>query len=351
MNVGRPGHVVATLLLVSGCAPDVIDVGPDESVDALQPLRDDWRVEVDVPFDAEAVSRISIGGGETADNFANRGDVIVRSDGVPGRIIVEMRRFTFNRASDVERDLESLVLLTHRIEDELRPRDELPPSACDERWDQDCAIRVRYDGQIQVRTGGADLRVTLPPEYEGHVEVVIEDNDEFAYVNTAEVCMLGLRGTTNVEMGSGRAWLSLADDISLVPGCAEEDVVACQEADPAWSFDCPCVQPAGFPISRVQGEAAELVVSIPTDFWAKLVAGSEPPCEQTTDPAPENAPPGSWPDAGYRVEASSRVCDEVAFYESPDHWEDSVEPDREQRGNVDICRDCLRDVTCDDLVR
>lgn len=350
MNVRRLGHRLAASLLVSGCGADVIEVEGEDSVDSLQPLRDDWRVDLDVPFDVEAVSHISIGGLEVADNFANRGDVIVRFDGAPGRIVVEMRRFTFNRASDVEADLENLELWTHRIEDGVEPLLDPPPSACAERWDQNCAMRVHFDGRTQVRTGGADLRVTLPPDYVGHVEVVTEDNDEFAYVNTAEVCMLGLRGTTNVEMGSGRAWVSLADDIALVPGCAEEDVLACEEADPAWSFDCPCLQSAGFPVSRVQGEAAELVVSVPTELWTNLVARVEPPCEQSTDSAPENAPPGTWPDAGYRIEASNRTCDDVPFYETPDDWNDNVEPHRELRGNVEICRDCLRDVTCDELI-
>ena len=350
MGVGRLGQWLAALLLVSGCAADVIDVNDEDSLDPLRPLRDEWRIEIDTSFDAEAVSRISIGGLEESNNFANRGDVIVRFDGAPGRITVEMRRFTFNRESDIEGDLDSLSLWTHRIEDGLSSPLDLPPSACAERWDQDCAMRVHFDGPGQVGTAGADLRVTLPPEYVGRLEVMTEDNDEFAYRITAEVCMLGLRGTTNVTMGSGRAWLSLADDIAQVPGCPEEDVLACENADPPWSFDCPCVQATGFPISRVHGEAAEMVVSVPSDFWANLVASAEPPCEQTAAVAPENAPPGAWPDAGYRIEASNRACDEVAFYETPDDWEENLEPHAEQRGNVEICRDCLLDVTCDDLI-
>lgn len=336
------------MLLVTACAADVIDLPvPDTS---LQPLRDDWRVELDVPFDVQAVSRISIGGLETFSNFANRGDVVVNFDAPPGRILIEMRRFSFNRATDVGSDLDRLTLWPYAIDDGLAAPFEARPTACSERWDLDCGVRVHFDGQNQVRTAGADLRVSLPPQFVGELEVVTEDNDDFEYVDAGDVCINGARGVTNVELESGRAWVAFADDVAIAPGCPEEDVVACESGDPPWAFDCPCVQQTGFPASRIRGESADVLVSVPEDYWANLVARAEPPCAQSTDDASVNAPPGAWPDAGHRIEASSGACEDVAFYESPEDWEDGP-AEFEQRGNVQLCLDCLRGFTCADLVR
>ena len=331
-----------------GCsAPDDI-IGVSVPSGEPQPRRDEWRLELYAPFDAEAVTRISIGGREEADNFANRGDVVVRFDGEPGRILVEMRRFDFTR--DPDSAFERLELWTHRLDDGLWPPQDPSDGVCAERWDLDCGVRVHYDGQTQAAASGADLRVTLPPEFDGHVQVVTEDADTEAYVNRADVCMLGLRGTADVVLGSGRAWLSLARDVHLVPGCNEEDEVACETADPPWQWDCPCLEPQGFGAASVWGARTDLMVSVPAGLWTLEYADNEWPCERSVERAPENAPAGAPAAGGYMVQAMSEECGLVEHFDSPADWRDSEQPESEQRGHVEICRDCLFGARCDELI-
>ena len=308
--------------------------------DDPQPRRDAWRIEVDAPFDVETVSRISIGGPMVSDNYVNRGDVIVRFDGPPDRIVVEMRRFTFGRD---ENGFDRLSLWTHVLDETPPPAAARPPSACAERWDQDCGVRVYYDGQVQPSRSGADIRITLPPQFIGVLEVFTEDNDRHQeYRETAEVCVAGLRGSAAIQLGSGRAWVSLAEDIVPTPGCPEQDLLACEDAEPPWDSECPCAQQPGFGYVAVAGAAADVLVSVPLDLRSTFDVGVKAPCEGTLDGMPSAS--------GYAVRAQNEACRMVEYFESPEDWLAQTEPRVELRGHIEVCRDCLRDVTCDALL-
>ena len=351
------GQELAWLLLSMSCAADeggcsapgdIVGIAvPSSDEPQPQPRRDEWRLEIEAPFYAEVVSRISIGGRDEADRLANRGDVVVRFDGEPGRIRVEMRRFDFT--ADPDAAFERLELYTHRLEDGVWSSQDLPDRACTERWDLDCGVRVLYDGQYQPQGAGADLRVTLPPEYVGSVTVVTNDAHADNYSNAGDVCLLGLRGSAEVELQHGRAWLSLADDVSVAPGCAPMDVAACEMAE--WSFDCPCLESGWFGMARVRGYAADMLASVPSDLWASLHARNEYPCENHVEETPGNAPAGASEGGGYHVDLDDSECGHFRFFEAPEDWNRNARPEADLRGNVEICRDCLRDVSCDDLIR
>lgn len=330
-----------------GCSAseDTIDLGV--SSEELQPRRDEWRLELDAPFDALAVSRISIGGNMELDNFVNRGDVIVHFDGKPGRIQIEMRRFDFTR--DPDGRFERLRLWTHRLDEGLGAPQDGPPGACAQQWDQDCGVRVHYDGQSQPIRSGADLRVTLPPEYVGHVQVVTQDTVSDEYTTRSDVCMLGLRGSSDVWLESGHAWVSLAPDIRVVPQCTEAEEQQCATADPPWR-ECPCIEEHGFGSTMITGVRANQLVSIPLGLWALAIADGEFPCEYGEEEPPDGVPAGTI-DLGYAVSARSAECGLVEYFESPGDWRDDVEPDSEQRGDVEICRGCIEAVRCEELLR
>jgi hypothetical protein len=420
MDIVRGVLVVGATLLAAACGPDVppsaegtdatsntggsADSGVDDtgSLHQRQPFRDDWRVEADLDFlhvdPATGVPQIytlAIGGRETMDNFANRGDVIVNFDGPANRILIELRRFTFTTdAESAEGDFDHLHLwaFTSQLG---RPQDQDPADDCvSSGWQNACSIRVYYDGISQLERSGADIRVTLPADYRQTVTVVTEDNvEEQSYLNRGNVCIGNLLGSADVETESGNVWASLADDATPAPKCTAEQIQACEEWTvedrsgmqiPApWAPECDCIAVGGGEFGRLaivnrEGSASNVMVDVPAGLWASIraenqgelqnVAGEH--CEASiTVPNFEPSQTGndfpweafgsaSYPGepailgAGYSGQATSSTCGPVAFTEDPEDFVGEHNGDAQavgERGNIEVCTGCIVE-SCDMLV-
>jgi hypothetical protein len=382
----------------------------DESADeesgvppaSRQPFRDEWRVEADLPFvhvdpttGMPLVFELAIGGRETADNFANRGDVIVNFDGPADRILVELRRFTFTVSQeDAEQDYGNLHLWAFAAAPG-RPQDQDVTDDCiASGWQNGCNVRVYYDDLVQPQRSGADIRVTLPPDYRQSITVVTEDDVEEAdYQNRGNVCIAGLHATAEVEVQSGNVWVSLADDATPVPTCTLAQIDACEQWTvedgmgnqiPApWAPECDCIAVGGgvfgrLAIANEDGAASNVTVDMPAGLWASIraenqglaqdVAGEHCEASVTVPGFVPNRTGNDFPweafgnasypgepaimGAGYSIQATSSACGPVVYTEHP---EDFVGPGNEamqatgERGNLEVCTGCIAQA-CDELV-
>lgn len=368
----------------------------------IVPFRDDWVLEGDFAL-PDDVQTIRIGGrltGGTDRNFANRGDVVVGFDGEPGRIVIEMRRFTaaFCEATAAE-DFADLSLWAYAgvSGDPLPPGQMDPTASCLEGgWRDGCSVRVYYDGLSQLARSGADLRVTLPADYRGLLDIVTEDNDaDPDYFNRGDVCVLDLPGSAEIELGSGRAFVRLAADITPSPRCAADDVATCEswpcagpddacDGSQAWANECPCVAQLG-EFGRVNIDTADIAamdaqIDLPASLWSSITARNEGPgqtleehCAAIVDvpgyvqlDGPGNDFPWetrgtvSYPGlpavagAGYAVQLFSSACAPVPHTDVPEDFVGTGQGGAqasEVRGGLHVCTGCLSDVaSCDDLV-
>jgi hypothetical protein len=365
------------------------------------PFRDEWRVEVDLDFihvDGSGLPLIfdlAIGGRETDDNFANRGDVIVNFDGPANRILVELRRFTLAQSQEqADEDYDDLSLLAYAAP-LARPQDQSVEDDCvASGWQNGCEIRVYFDGLSQLKRSGADIRVTLPPDYRHAITVITEDNDEEEdYENRGNVCISNLHATAEVEVENGNVWVALADDATPAPKCSQAEIDACEtwtvedgmgNMIPApWSPECDCIALGGGEFGRLrvasaEDDASNVVIDLPTGLWAAIAARNESfgqdvageHCDASVtlrdfvpNPTGNDFPweafgNVSYPGepailgAGYSVVATSSSCAQVPFTEHPDEY---VGPDNAglqatgERGNVEVCSDCITQ-SCDELL-
>jgi len=268
--------VVFTVLTAGACAPLVGDCGLAAHEDAVHSLFvDEWRVEVDAEFpymvDGELnIASISIGGLLTQDNFANRGDVIVKNNGPEGRILVEMRRFTWRGTEeDAQVDFENTELLAYV--GSLKPPDEIAdenkcgyPDRDDpdtvSPWQDACSIRVYYRGQIQPSRLGADLRVTLPASYRGVIFVTTDDNDESEdSLDRGNVCAEDLFASFDAQLENGTAYVLFDREATPLP-CYAPDGQDCT------SFGSTKVDSSG---------GAPVAIDVPQDMWAEFCLNSD----------------------------------------------------------------------------
>lgn len=355
--------------------------------DERSPVLDDWRVEVDASLagldedGTPLVSFVKIGGRGDSESHINRGDIIVEFDAPPNRIRVEMRRFTYTAGpQQAAADFDALSVWAFAGEPWWDP-DEL--ESCDLDWTSGCSLRVQYDGMTQPSRLGADLKVHLPPDYRGRVIVKTEDDDaEHAYPDRGNVCMLGVPGSAEVTVDSGRAFVSLAPEVPLSPECpadwiAECDAMTNAAGQPAaWSKGCPClglIHPfGGIGVGSAAREAAEVTIDVAgAPPWMTVFAtnlGKEKceldvavpdldaiPVDKRTVKGERGAPsPYTDPDGGYRIDAVSSDCAPIAWVDGPDHHETlraaDERPPVEQRGNIEVCNGCLAGVTCAELL-
>ena len=410
-----------TSLLIPATACNGGGSGGSGSPD-IKPFRQsDWQVEAQVPFthtmdDMSLISALQIGGrltGGSNKNFANRGDVIVLFDGPENQITVEFRRFTA-AANDAaaDEDFKALSLWAFNANQSTPlPPDEMEAEALcnnDTGWLNNCAIRVYYDGLTQLARAGADIRVTLPPSYQRTVSVITEDNDDdAAYFNRGNVCVDGLRGTADVTLQSGQAFVKLAPDVKVAPLCSDDFIARCEawpcdpgagtcmvgddlvdEGSQAWANECPCVAQV-MEFGRVKVDthdsaAADMTVDLPSTLWASITAkneqigqdSSDPDkhCEVTIDPSLPNfeiidGPGNDFPwerrgqinypglpavaGAGYSVQATSKNCEPVPSTEDPNDYvgaENGSDQESTERGNITICSGCLAASSCDQLL-
>jgi hypothetical protein len=371
------------------------------------PYRDRWVTEVDQEFvhtDGEGTPLIFdfiVGGREENDNFANRGDIIVEFDGPPNRILVEMRRFTFAATEDAaEEDYDALQAWAY-TSSPGRPQDQAPEDNCikaaddpDQSWQQGCELRVYYDGQSQLKRSGADIRVTLPPDYKYKISAFTQDNiEEEDYLNRGNICMSGLYGTATLETESGKIWASLARNVQEAPKCTAEQIDKCENwtveddmgnVTPApWAPECDCIAVGGGEFGRLEAKsreetAADIVIDIPEGLWASAKAentgmgqsASGDHCDATIEVANfepnETGNDSPWQafgnvnypgapaiaGAGYSIVATSKSCEPVQYTEDPADFVgtgNGKEQTSEERGNVRICTDCVPQA-CDDLI-
>lgn len=370
--------------------------GPDAS--GPRPFRDQWRVAADLDFpyvDAEGLPQIfalTVGGQQTSDNFANRGDIIVSFDGPEGRILIELRRFTYALSqAEADEHFESLYLWAF-AGDELAPPEQLAPQddCVASGWRNGCQIRVGYDGVSQLRRSGADIRVTLPPGYRQDITIITEDNDaDDSYTNRGDVCVEDLFASATIETGSGNVWVSLSPEASPAPRCTPAQVEACESwtdamGNPApWAPECDCISASGgqFGLLRVDnrdGSASDITVDLPADLWSSLTARNEAigqdaagdhcQAEVTIAGAMQNEIGNDFPwqarysvnypgapaieGAGYTVQATSRECRAVAYTDHPEQFVGAGNGDAQmvgERGDIELCSGCITQ-SCNELI-
>jgi hypothetical protein len=389
---------------------------PDQGTPDNKPFRDEWKTEAFVPFDhfdeennATNIFSLTVGGrlegGADRANFANRGDVIVKFDGPPDMIQVEFRRFTFSpnqEAADLDYEAMSLWAFNTSLDNPSPPDMMDPETYCaDEEtgWLSGCGIRLYYDGQSQLVRAGADIRVTLPPDYDRDLTVITEDNDgDPDYFNRGNVCVEGLQGNADVRLQSGQAFVKVARDVSIAPQCSADFIQQCEDwpcindqdvcdGTQAWDSNCPCVAQVG-EFGRVKVEShdaasADINIDVPSNLWMSITTKNEQMGQDSSDPelhcratvdVPGYEPldgqsdfgdfpwesrgqvnyPGSFAvsGAGYSVTAFSKGCNPVPFTDNPDGFIGAgmgSMQESTQRGNIHVCTDCIPQ-SCDELI-
>jgi len=348
------------------CAPaPVEDCGlpPPEDVES-HTFVDDWRVEVDAEFpymvDGELnIASIAIGGLLTNDNFANRGDVIVKNNGPEGRILVEMRRFTWRaNEEDAQHDFDATELLAYV--GSLKPPDEiLDENKCGypdrddpdtvSPWQDACSIRVYYRGQMQPSRLGADLRVTLPASYRGAIFVTTDDNDESEdYLDRGNVCAEDLFATLDAELESGTAYVLYDREATPLP-CLAPDGQDCT------SFGSTKVESTG---------SASVVIDVAQDLWAEFCLNSDgdvdvdwpaaqidPPDESCNVSGEANRPDDFVPgeEGPYAIGVSAGAVGIPEYTDGPDEYPGSSDQP-EQGAAITLCAECVAPASCDELL-
>lgn len=284
------------------CGPDLGGPpGPDT-------YREDWSTELDVPI-IEPLTELVIGGDPVDDNFVNRGDVEVRFDGEPGRILVEVRRFTNAEGEQAALDnFDKLSLWAY--EGPVAPPTETAEGAgCYEAWRDGCQIRAYFEGLQQPIRDGMDLRITLPP---GSVESLVVTTSDSAvdddYPNRGDVTVLGLEGSADILTGSGRTRIELGPN-------------------------------AQGSLSAITRGAGDMELLIPAGLWVEAELRNDQEGENTCRPivgcegggicsSSEEEPGSPWDvdvvahdglgDAPYQATVSSTQCIEVSRVDDPE---------------------------------
>lgn len=394
----RSRSLSLTLLSLATVAIAACESGP--IVTAESPFRESWNVvhegpilireNAAVPY--APVRTLVIGGIETADNFANRGDVEVYFTNPPsdaqglGTIRIEWRRFAFaTDQADADANFEKMTPWAFATTTQ-NPNNIDPALNCfDPVWFEGCSLRVYYDGKTQPIRSGADLRVYLPSDYVGDLQVITEDNlKDTEYFDLSNVKVKGAIGSVDVSVENGDVEIEMSDDALVAPQCGAdlaesidfnefcETYVDMNTSMPApWSVDCGCTE-----LGQVKAEArlpfaANITIDIPTDLWANvkaenlqagLTTASMPRCDATIeddtfasfefDPS-QCDPSAPWrcfgeandpgasavEGAGFGVQARSNGCGIVDAHSGPEDY--GTEPEPLEKGFTRVCSGCL----------
>jgi hypothetical protein len=375
------------------------------------PYRDKWRVvhegEFKVFDDDGAVNITDLAIGNSLgynDNFVNRGDVIVNFDGPADQIKIEFRRFTFADSDDgAQEDFDKLSLWAYNASPSTpkKPADMDEEARCGGEdddgdplpWLNTCAIYVYYDGQTQLARAGADIRVTLPPNYRQDIAIATADDvAEDTYPNRGNICVSNLNATVDAELQNGVAFVSLAPDATPSPKCEQSAPASVDDCvnfdDPmtegpdAWSNTCLCFAESyelgRVKITSLKPSSADMTVDIGsaslwTAFNAQNTGKNEltgKHCTAAIDGLSNieysqndvnqpwrligvaNYPSMKAPNgAGFTVSLESNGCEPVAEVEAPKDWDaNDPDPDSEVRGNTHVCVGCLAGKSCEDLL-
>lgn len=385
-----------TAMLSFGCGDDTAGgSGSGGGSSQTRPFDGECRT-ARVPFPylddegAPQITEIQIGGEESNDNFANRGDIIVEFTGEDGAIEIEMCPFTMastEAAAQEAFDKLSLWAFNENVSSPQRPQDMNPEANCLEGgWKQSCGIRVYYDGMSQLSRAGADLRVTLPASYRHDVDIVTEDTLDDAYNRRGDVCVNNVNGNVSVDLESGEAYVIVSDETTEVPTCSAENIATCESNN--WSIEpnaCPCGNPIPFGLIEVSNEgtaAANITVDMPTDIWTFVRAenegmqtesGDDPffcnadvelPNFEVSEEIGERRDPwiirgtANYPGmpatvgSGFQLQLVSANCAPVEFSDTPMDFADDPEAMEmtEKRGNILVANNVIRGQSCDQLI-
>jgi len=395
-------RTIASTLIALVTALPIIGCGSDDEPER-RPFRDRWRDVgsfdfVHTAFDDEGdattlIGDLIVGGLEYNSNFANRGDVIVEFDGPANEISIALRRFTMNTSEQAAQDdFEALELwaFNTNVDSPLKPGDMNADNDCTaDGWLPGCGIRVYYDGQSQLARTGADIRVTLPADYRGEVDIRTEDSDEDDdYFNRGDVCVFNTNGAVKVDLQSGEAFVVVSDEATPAPACGappnrksapSESVAYCDtleiDGEPAaWSADaCSCAMEGEYGVVLVESDAAaDITVDVPDGLWAAITVENQGDSSQDCLGAIEldgivlddvgnegsfeakgtiNSPSDAvTAGAGYNIQARSGECNPVLHTDEPGAFAGVNKGHKQtshQRGNITVCKDCLRESSCD----
>jgi hypothetical protein len=365
-GAGNKGGACDSGTCKPGLLCSALDAAPDTSV-CIDPPGDEVRTLV-------------IGGTDVGDNFINRGDVEVFFNGPEGQVTVQLRKFTFAPdAAQAQENWDRLIPWNYSGS-VAPPSEENEPENCTQAFRDGCQVRVWYNGQTQPVRDGADIRVTLPPSYVGHLDIVTEDNiAEDQYPDRGDVTIKGLRGSAEIELDSGNVQVKLADGILEGPTCGPEAVAACEgyldpdTMDPKpWDTNCGCTDFGQVKVASRPERATNVTVDMPGDLWGTanmenaqpgMTKSSDPLCtasvsecqgidacedliyddnfpwkRQTEFNDPGDAAPAG---AGFGFPLKSESCQNVTVVDGPDDFDETAEPPTEKRGDLVVCSGCL----------
>ena len=411
LNRRRP-HISALLstgtvallasVTLAGCGGD-----PQSSDNCYSeiPVRTGWETVFDGGIymstgTSADVTSISIGGTQQAGNFINRGDIEVYqtlppSSGGGGRIVIQMRKFTFDCSQEAaEGDAEnpgsfSKIQPWIFASTSYRPPDD--PSLADagcvnpetgaQEFYNGCNVRVYYDGQNQPIRDGADIRVFLPSDYSGGLNLTTEDNiQDSTYQDRSDVTVYDARGRVTVKADSGITKVKIADDALPAPSCSADANQACfdfldDNDEPApWSPNCPCSAENlnSINVASEGTESMSITIDTPPDYWAvgnltnqdpaNTIAAGGTYCDANIecdgfsscelDPIDcndaekpwrckgvTNFPSGALDGTGVSIIANSDACRAVARHTGPELY--GAEPTLIDQGDITLCSGCL----------
>ena len=396
MQIRRPGLFLGLLapvglMLASSCNGDSPGIGE------FEPYRTGWMTVVDAaPFpylDGEGnvqIGSVLVGGSEYNDNFANRGDVIVKFTGPDNQITVEMRKFTFAETEeDAQTDFDKLFpwIYSNSPTSPKQPAEMDPAADCIlSGWQNGCGVRVWYDGQIQPGRLGADIRVTLPASYRQELIITTEDNTlEDTYQDRGNVCVENANASVDVGLVRGVAYVIASPDLTPGPSCSAAEIQNCEEyEDPdtmqpaAWDPNCACQAFGSFVVETYQAGASNISVDLPATVWASLNLDNKAPADEAAACTANIDIPGVVIDegsadkdyqsrgeinhpsdaaiagGGFNVRLSSESCGPRQFTEDPSDYggpDGEEDQESEERGNLLACSGCLRQTgSCEDLM-
>jgi hypothetical protein len=354
------------------CAPGLI----------CSPLVQDPGTSVCIDPPNDEVTSLTIGGTPVAENFINRGDIEVFFTGNEGEITVQLRKFTF-AADDAAADT-----AWGRLHSWAYSGSVVPPGPdnveedCTLAFRNGCSIRVWYEGMVQPKRDGADIRVILPPSYAGNLDIITEDNiEDSEYQDRGDVTIKDLKGTADIEVDSGNVTVSMASDVLEAPACGAEAIQICEDFEiedpenpgemiPApWDLTCGCSDFGKVRVETRPERASNITIDMPGDLWATarmensqagLTSDSDPLCTAEADcngiddcedlnydsafpwkrDTEFNDPGDSAVEGvGYSFDMNSQACQNVAYSTGPDNY--GEEEEVEKRGDLLLCSGCV----------
>ena len=333
------------------------------------------------------ISSLDIGRAEYNDNFANRGDVEVYFDQDAEVITVEVRFYDFSDDLTALGDdatngtLADMSLWAYAGSgNPKRPQEMKAEDDCTkDTWKSGCKITTYYNGLAQPVRAGADLRVHLPKNYRGTLNVTTGDNlSEGSFPRLGNVTIDGICGSGDIRLAQGEAKVKVCRALSPAPTCAPADVKTCENyldemGKPApWSSSCTACPADKFGQLKIESTkpwAGNITVDIPKNTWLNANLANEETdkpheckpvldnctadvCKVTSDDGSGYSTSGEFnypgvsaaSGAGFNLTVKSAGCTPVTFFPDAKSWNADPalsKPKTEQHGQIKVCTDCI----------